>query len=259
MYMRNSLRIAALCGLFGLSTSVFGQDNSVSQVLPLKKNIVKINLSSLAFKNGSFQWEHVTGPKTSFALGVSFLPKAGLPFASTLSEKYDDNADAQRAIETTRLSNMAITPEFRFYLSKKGALNGFYIAPFARYQHMNFEQVYTYTANNGKVHTPLIGGNINNIGGGLLFGAQWNLSQSLTLDWWIAGPLYGSSSGNLYGTDDMSDLSAEDRANLEGDIESVDIPLTKLDATIGNNRIDVKLSGPYAGIRAFGFALGLKF
>lgn len=256
--MRNRFRTAIVCGLFSASTGLFAQENPVSQLLPFKKNIVKINLTSLAFKNASLQFEHVTSPKTSFALGVSFLPKTGLPFASTLSEKFGDNADAERAIETTKLSNVAITPEYRFYLGK-AAPAGFYIAPFARYQHMSFEQVYSFTASNGKMHYPLIGGTINNIGGGVLLGAQWNLGSNLTFDWWIAGPIYGSTSGLLTGTDDMSDLSAQDRAKLESDIESVELPLTKLDATLGNNRVDVKLSGPYAGIRAFGFALGIKF
>ena len=46
---------------------------------------------------------------------------------------------------------------------------------------------------------------------------------------------------------------------LKSDIESTDIPLTKIEATIGTNQVDVNLSGPYVGIRAFGFALGIKF
>lgn len=238
------------------SSCLLAQTDSVK--LPIKKNFVKLNLSSLIFKNVSLQYERVLSRKTSVALGVSFLPKTGLPFASTLSDQFGDNEDAQRAIETTQLSNVAITPEFRFYLGK-GNGKGFYIAPFARYQHMHFEQVYSYTASNGKKHTPLIGGSINNFGGGLLFGAQWMLGNKVSLDWWIAGPLYGSTSGNLSGIDDMSDLSPADRADLKNDIESVDIPLTKLEATIGQNRVDVKLSGPYVGIRAFGFAFGFRF
>lgn len=237
---------------------MFAQNDPVSVLSPFKKNIVKINLTSLAFKNGSFQFEHVTGPKTSVALGTSFQPKTGLPFASTLSDRFGSNPDAQRAIETTKLSNFTITPEFRFYLGKT-ATQGFYIAPFTRYQHLNFEQVYSFTASNGKMHYPLIGGAINNIGGGVLFGAQWSLGGNLTFDWWIAGPVYGSTSGLLSGTDDMSDLSSADRAKLKTDIESVNIPLTKLDATVGDNKVDVKLSGPYVGVRAFGFNLGLRF
>lgn len=256
--MRSILRMAACCGLLSIAGSSFAKDLPVKDSVPKKLNIVKVNLTSLAFKNGSFQYERILSRKTSVALGASFLPKTGLPFASTLSDQFGDNADAQRAIETTRLSNFTITPEFRFYLGK-GYGKGFYIAPFARYQQMDFEQEYSFTASSGKVHNPLIGGKIKNFGGGLLFGAQWMLSNKISFDWWIAGPLYGSSNGDLWGTDDMSDLTPADRADLENDIESVDIPLTKLDATIGQNRIDVKLSGPYAGIRAFGFALGFRF
>jgi hypothetical protein len=256
--MRNILRTVVLSALLTAGTSVFAQEKMAESITPLGKTIIKVNLTSLVFKNASLQIERVTSPKTSFALGVSYMPETGLPFASSLSEQFGDNADAQRAIETTRLRSFTITPEYRFYLSGH-APTGFYIAPFARYQNLYFQQEYSFTASSGKVHNPVIGGTINNIGGGILLGTQFKLGSKVTLDWWIAGPIYGTSSGNLSGTDDMSDLSAEDRANLEGDIEGVDIPLTKIDATVGNNRIDVKLDGPYAGLRAFGLALGIRF
>jgi hypothetical protein len=242
-----------LAGKFGIA------QNAAEIKNPVKGNIIKINLSSLLFKNGSFQYERVVKRNLSYGIGFSILPKTGLPFASTLNDQFGSNPDAKRAIETTQLSNYSITPEIRFYMGKKGAPAGFYLAPFVRYQHMSFNQVYQYTASNNKVHNPLIGGTINNIGAGLLIGTQWNLSKSLTLDWWIAGPIIGSSKGHLVGNDDMSDLSSADRQKLKTDIESVDIPLTKIEANIGTNQVDVNLSGPYAGIRAFGLALGVKF
>jgi hypothetical protein len=228
-----------------------------SKVVPSKGDIVKINLTSLLFKNISLQYEHTLSPKTSLALGISLMPKTGLPFASSLKDQYGSNADAERAIETTKLSNFAITPEYRFYFSGK-APNGFYLAPFVRYQHMSLEQDYTFTASNNKQYTPHIVGSINNIGAGLLAGVQWG--KNITLDWWIAGPLIGSMNGSLSGTDPkMSELSNADRAKLETDIEATNIPLTKIEATVGQTNVDVKLSGPYAGIRAFGFALGFRF
>lgn len=57
----------------------------------------------------------------------------------------------------------------------------------------------------------------------------------------------------------MSDMSAADKANLESDIESVDIPLWKVDATVGNNVIDAKLKGLFYGVRAFGISIGYRF
>jgi hypothetical protein len=242
-----------LAGKFGSAQDVAGIKNQA------KGNIFKVNLSSLLLKNGSFQYERVVKRNFSYALGFSILPKSDLPFAGTLKDQFGSNADAKRAIETTQLSNYSITPEVRFYMGKKGAPAGFYLAPFVRYQHMSFDQIYQYTASNNKVHNPRISGTINNIGAGLMMGTQWNLSKSLTLDWWIAGPIFGSSNGHLVGTDDMSDLSTADRQKLKSDIESTDIPLTKIEATIGTNQVDVNLSGPYVGIRAFGFALGIKF
>jgi hypothetical protein len=233
------------------TTQVSAQTNLV-----LGKNIFKINLTSLLFKNASVQYEHVLTPKTSFALGVSIMPKTGLPFASSLKDQYGSNDDAKRAIETTQLSNYTVTPEYRFYLSGK-APNGFYLAPFARYQHMSFEQDYSFTASSGKMYYPHITGNIDNIGAGVLAGVQWG--SHLTLDWWIAGPVIGTTSGDLVGTANMSDMSQTDRDKLKNDIESTNIPLTKLNATVGSNQVDVKLSGAYAGIRAFGFALGYRF
>jgi hypothetical protein len=241
-----------------LSTYTMKAQNVTSAVSPLGKNIFNVNLSSLLFKNGSVQFERVLSPNTSFAIGVSYMPKTGLPFADALKEQYGTNADAKRAIETTELSSFTITPEFRFYLSGK-APQGFYIAPFLLYQKMNFQQVYQFTASSGREHFPLIGGDINNFGGGVLLGSQWALGNHFTFDWWIAGPSVGTTSGLLSGTDDMSDMNATDRANLESDIEDTKLPLLKIDATVGNNKVDAKLSGGYVGLRAMGITFGYRF
>lgn len=230
-------------------------DSSVNE----KKNIIKLNLTSLIFKNISFQFERVLSRKSSVALGISIMPKSGLPFASTLKKQFGTNSDAARAIDETKLSNLSITPEFRFYLGRKGAPKGFYIAPFGRYNQLKFDQFYRFTTSDLQQHVANIKGTINSIGGGLLLGTQWNLSKSMTLDWWILGPIIGSSNGTLAGTDPKGINNASDRTKVKTDIETTDIPGTKVEATVGVNQIDVKLSGPYYGLRAFGFALGIKF
>ena len=255
--MRKLIMLTLCCALF-FSHSLWAQKTDVKDAL-LKKNVVKINLVSLVFKNASLQYERVVAPKMSFALGVSIMPKSGLPFAQSLKENFADNDDAQRAIESTKLSNFSITPEYRFYVGKKGAPIGFYVAPYLRYSKMTFEQLYEFTASNNKVYKPLISGDINNIGGGVMLGSQWALGSNITLDWWIAGGHIGSSSGTLLGKADMSDMSEADKKQLENDIEAVDIPLYDFDATVRSNEVEVKLKGGSAGIRAFGIALGFRF
>ncbi|HEU4609190.1 MAG TPA: DUF3575 domain-containing protein [Chitinophagaceae bacterium] len=223
------------------------------------KNIIKVNLSSIALNHYSLQYERVINNRQSFALGFGISPNVELPFKQTLLDQFGGNDDARRAIESTKFNKINITPEYRFYLGKKGAPTGFYLAPFARYTHMAIEQDYTYTPSSNVEHTAHLKGNFDGIGGGLMIGAQWMLSKKISLDWWIAGPFFGSMNAKFHGTDDMSDMSQQDKNNLESDIESVDIPLWTIDATVGNNVVDVKLNGPYYGIRAFGINLGYRF
>ncbi|WP_018615272.1 DUF3575 domain-containing protein [Segetibacter koreensis] len=256
--MQKILKSVAIACLLIATQSVNAQNEAKTISIDQKKNVFKVNLTSLIFKNLSFQYERVVAKKTSVALGLSVMPKTGLPFASTVKDKWGGNADAARAIDQTQLSNFSITPEVRFYLGKKQAPTGFYIAPFGRYNQLRFDQIYTFTPSDNTLHTANVKGTLNNIGGGILIGSQWNLSKSMTLDWWIAGPIYGSSNGKLSGTDPKG-IPAQDRAKVKSDIESTNIPGTKMEATVGANQIDVNLSGPYVGLRAFGIALGIKF
>ena len=237
-------------------TQAYGQDIKSAVA---GKNIIKINLPSVALKNYSMQYERVINNRQSIGLGFAVSPNTGLPFKSTLLEQFGGNDDARKAIETTTFSKFTITPEYRFYVGKKGAPAGFYLAPFARYTSMSFDQDYTFTPGSGKLHTAHLTGKFSGVGGGLMIGAQWLLGEHVTLDWWILGPFVGSMKADFHGKDDMSDMTAQDKAELEGDIESVDIPLWKIDATVGNNEIKAKLDGPFYGARAFGLSLGFRF
>jgi Protein of unknown function (DUF3575) len=224
-----------------------------------KNNIIKFNLTNVALKNYGLQYEHIVNHNQSFGIGFGISPNVSLPFKQTLLDQFGGDEDAKRAIETTTFNKITVTPEYRFYLGKKGAPTGFYIAPFARYTHMQIEQDYAFTPSNNVPHIAHVKGQFDGIGGGILLGAQWALSRSLTLDWFIVGPFAGSMNAKFHGTDDMSDMNAQDKANLKGDIESVDIPLWKVNATVGNNIVDAKLKGPFYGVRAFGINLGYRF
>lgn len=223
------------------------------------KNIIKVNLPSISLNTYSFQYERVLNKRQSVALGISVSPNTDLPFKKRLMDEFGGNADAKRAIETTRFTKFTLTPEYRFYLGKKGAPAGFYLAPFARYTHMSINQDYTYTPSSGIEHTANLKGHFNGIGGGAMIGMQWTLGKNVVLDWWILGPFIGDLDAEFNGTDDMSDMSAQDKADLEKDIEDVDIPLWDIDATVGNNAVNVKLKGPFYGVRAFGISLGIRF
>ena len=63
----------------------------------------------------------------------------------------------------------------------------------------------------------------------------------------------------FHGTDDMSDMTQQDKIDLKEDIESIEIPLWTTEATIGNNEIDVDMNGPFYGVRMLGLSFGVRF
>ena len=85
----------------------------------LDKNVVKVNLTGLLFKNYGFQYERMLGKKTSIALGYRIQPQSTLPFIDFLESQVDD-PESFDVLEKINFGNTAVTPEIRFYLGKKG-------------------------------------------------------------------------------------------------------------------------------------------
>lgn len=254
--MKKQLLTIFFC--FLMSAHAFSQVPAVASPI-LGKNVIKFNLSSVALEHYMLQFERGLGLNKSIGLGIGFSSGIELPFKSTLLDQFGGNEDAKRAIETTKFDKLTITPEYRFYFGLKGAPLGFYLATFVRYTKLSFTQDYTFTPSNGIEHIAKVNGKLSGVGGGAMMGIQWGLGSSVTLDWWILGPFVGVQDGSFDGVSDMSDMNAEDKANLEEDIESIDIPLWTIDATVTGNDINAKISGPFYGIRMLGLSLGFRF
>lgn len=133
------------------------------------KHNIKFSLFSPLVRTGSAFYEHKISKNSTIQLG-------GFYTGYTLDK--------------LRLRGYGITPEFRFYAGEKGAMNGFYVAPFLRYQH------FTLSEEKNK-------GTLNTIGGGLLIGNQWRFASGINLDAFI-GPSY--TSGKINVTDGTNDF-----------------------------------------------------
>lgn len=127
---------------------------SLSTVATAQKTVIKANILSPIVRTGSFFLERSISEGTSLQLGVLY---------SSLNE------------------GVAITPEVRFYLSENvERLNGFYMAPFLRYQNYNLWGAVTGEANG------------DNLGAGLVIGAQKVLKKNIVFDAFI-GPKIGAA------------------------------------------------------------------
>lgn len=219
-----------------------------------KKNIIKLNLPALALKNISLQYERAVGKRISLALTARYMPDGKLPLLS-LAQDISDDPDFNRQIGNVNFGNYAIIPEMRFYVGRHGAFRGFYLGPFANIGRFNISLPYEYDDDDGNTKTIPMSGNINSITGGIMFGAQWKLSNAISLDWWILGPNYGTSKGVISG---KKALSQQDQQDLRDALDDLDIPLTKFTYVVDGNGATINAKGPWAGLRA-GICLGIRF
>lgn len=161
---------------------------AVANVALAQKTAVKIGLLSPIARTINVSAEQAISENSSIQLGF-FYSGAKLP-------------------GDTKISGYGITPEFRYYLSASSAApNGFYVAPFLRYQ------AFTASNNDNNVRNE---GTLSSFGGGVLVGRQWIFKERVTFDMFI-GPKYQDWSYKVKsGTDTFSDGSFFGNFGLRG-------------------------------------------
>ena len=240
-----------------IATTSFAQE--VEKVTPkLPMNFIKLNLSALPLKNYSLQYERVIKKSISFALSFRTMPSTTLPFKKQLLDIVGNDPDLKKTIENFKLTNTAITPELRFYLSRKGFGRGFYIAPFYRYaKFKTSDLMFDFQGGTGPTRTINLAGDLVSHTGGILFGSQWTIGKMIVLDWSFFGPHYGGATGLFSGTTTIP-LTPSEQADLKNELDNIDIPFTKKTVTVTASGASMKLEGPWAGVRA-ALSLGIRF
>lgn len=234
-----------------LSLNAFSQQHDI-------RGILKINATSLPLKNLSLQYEYFLSKKVSLAIGAHAMPTLAIPFEGLLVKALTDGGEeAKNIINLSRLGNLAFTPEMRYYFGR-GFGKGFYAAPYYRFANFTSHTlIVNYAAPGGVKRSVTLGGEMNTHAAGLLLGAQWFLSEHITLDWWIAGAHYGTSRGNFTGVPSTSFSKAE-QAEVKRVIDELDIPMVTKNVTVSDDEVRVKTNGPFGGVRP-GVCLGVRF
>ncbi|TAH25995.1 MAG: DUF3575 domain-containing protein [Cytophagales bacterium] len=256
--MRNKITYTLiLTGLLFISSYSLVNAEGGSSLLRKKnddpKNVVKLQLGSLFFGALHFQYERALTSKISVALGASYLIPRSLPIA-----KYYE-FDSTR-INESNLSGFSLTPEVRFYLGKKDAPRGFYIAPYMRYNNysMDFDVDSRVNLKTGQknVEKNFVGeGKYTSIGGGVMIGAQWLIINKISIDWWILGLGFNSTKMELVSRGDFSKL---DLSNSVNEINSFDSPLINAKGYADDKEIRAELTLPGLAFRG-GLTIGYAF
>ena len=252
--MQKSIKIGTIIYLCFMCFTVNAQKEKEKETAPQKKNIVKINLPALAFKNISLEYERAVGKKTSVAVNVHTIPFGKLPFQSTF-KNLTDNSDVK--YDQFKLGTFGVVPQLRFYTGKKGALHGFYIGPFFTYNTYKINLPISYTSGT-TTKTGIFDGKLNAVTGGLQLGSQFSLGKNVVLDWWIFGPNYGSANGTL---NFAAALTPAEQADIDQAIKDLkdDLPFDAIKShSVSSTGAVVNVKGPWAGLRGLGFSLGIR-
>lgn len=221
-------------------------------------NVVKLNLSPLTKLKLEGQYERVLSKSFSIALGGRISPNHNVSYILTKN-------DNTRRLKTLKSYSLAITPEFRWYLSsKKPAPQGFYIAAYCRYQQSSFKGSISYdTIDSNMAYIPkqmAVKGPYSGLGFGLMIGSQWMLGKHITFDWFIAGGHYGPGKMHLEATSKALNLSLSEQESLLNNIYQIDAPLLhKITADVASDHVIINSPFPLFGLRAAGFNIGYAF
>ena len=126
---------------------------------------------------------------------------------------------------------------------------------------MSTKNNYPFTTDDNIDHTMEVEGTFNGYGAGAMIGVQWLLGKSITIDWWIVGPFIGVMNSKFTGVDNhpTDKLTPTQEADLQQDINDIDLPLWTVDATVKDMHADIKLKGPFYGVRFMGISAGFRF
>ncbi len=228
-----------------------------------KKNQVKVNLFPLTTGTFAVEYERALIGRLTAVGMFSYRPEGSLPFASSWNSLIDDE-DAKDILGNTTQGATSFAVEARFYTGKKGAMRGFYLAPYLKQATYSLGVPIPVDIDppSGSGIQPIkdvtVDGNLKTISAGLALGVQFALGKSVSLDWRIMGPGYGASNGNLTGKPDRP-LTADEQAEIREQLDELgEIPLVKIESDVNADGVKAKIKGPWAGIRT-GLSIGYKF
>jgi len=177
------------------------------------------------------EWAYADNKSVSVIIGVPRPTKVPGGIVNQI-DIAADNAD----LVSNRYTSYGIIVENRFYLGHR-APGGFYLAPYARYNHIGIKRTTKNAENTGET---VIKGGVGGLGLGGAIGAQVKLGEHFTLDATFVGIDFKALRGTLtYSTTDpQNDINAF-RDKVQETVGDIPIIGDRLAAQIEGNEVKV--------------------
>lgn len=212
------------------------------------RNVIKMNLSSLALLTFSFQGEHAFNKRMSGCLGFYTITPLSIPKLFGVND-----------FISARFTGYSLTPEFRYYpgKKKKAAPNGFYLAPYFRYSKYTLKGSYHDNTSN-------FSGNLKGVttayGPGIMIGSQWLIGKHFSIDLFIAGIHAGKRNFKFeVQNDEIGKLNVNDKQAIINGASYLLDEYTGIDATLEDDKLLLKFNSGHWGVRGIGLNLGFAF
>lgn len=163
-------------------------------------NVLKADIIQPLINTIAVSFEHKLSASSSFQLSVAgtfgYKDNGGFNFNNGSNNYYYYSGQ-------NSTSGFSITPEYRFYLSEKHeAPEGFYVAPYLRYQHLSStSDSYQYNPMTGtSYYGQRIEASLNAFGLGVIVGKHWIFKKRFSIDLYTGpGFTFASTSSNQPG------------------------------------------------------------
>jgi hypothetical protein len=252
MKIQPILLTLALCTLS--TAQIFAQNNRNrwSDEAPEQTWSVGLAPFSVLLPSGkvNIRGEWAYAPNKSLSLLV------GIPRSTKMPNLLENNFELTGEGKTVknRYTSFGATLENRFYLGSR-APRGFYLAPYARYNHFSLART---TQNDENQYATTFKGAINGVGLGGAMGVQFRLGDHVTMDATIVGLDFKWMRGTLtYSTNDPANDVAQFREEVQAAVEDIPLIGHKLAAAIDGDQI--KVHTPGAVLPGYRFNLSVNY
>ena len=215
-----------------------------------QSNIIKTSFTDDLTGNFNLNYEREIQEKQTLLFKIGFMKPTASPFFSenTLTpEAYTFN-DSKGGISTSL--------EYRFYMTKKGPMQGFYVAPYMRF--LNQSMDYFDEINSGNFH---VDGGLNSLGLGAVLGYQLIIEEIISLDFYFFGAGIDYHMINLK-YELVQPQAGFDYSSIIDDVgevfQDINYLYKKLEHEVNDDNLTSKLPFLFPGFR-IGISLGVAF
>jgi hypothetical protein len=224
-----------------------------------RRAIVSVAPLSFAKISGQLKLraEYAISARKSLTLTVGIPKKVTLPknFGDYLVTNEQGNAVISDAASNFKLSSILI--DYRVYKASKGALRGFYYAPYLNFRKGNMVLVVPNTEFN---YEETFSGSGTTFGGGINLGVNWLIKNRVSIDWTFLS--LGLQSINTIGSYNTTDSTVDVQRytdDVERNIAKLPLIGKKFKVAADGDNVSVKLKNLLFPDGAMRLTIGVAF